>query len=1178
MATAAAVQKHGIIAALSCFLSFTNAQPLVSPSASPGIPTTLTTMNDIAGYGNDVVVIADEADLFLYYENYAMYSSPTTSFSQASTLRVAGCPAPSPTPVPSDCQIYSNAAGQSLQTFDVLLGGLSASNSGAGSVVVWKDTRINWSQQQVLVARDALAGDSFGADVALDMNNPHIALIGAPNSDDKGSSSGSAYIFASSPTGKYWTEGQRLVGSTETTNCLFGSEVQVMGRQAVVLAPGCCKVFLYEQEKPKPVPPPPPKGCGSDDDSTNRTSKSLRQHFHASNIRPFEDIHQTKTLQWSEQQVLDFSSSGWCTRDTDSYSYMTMSYDDGNLVLGFPYYNEGANVDVGLVQSINLETFRGDCDSNIFPTMLSFEELFDMKESTIQAWEQAYSGLEYDSRCTHPPKPTPQCEVSRWSVQQTITSGLYECSYYGSNVAVCEDLLFVQSSNYENVDGDNPSNCNTDVQTGYNPDFMDGAVVIYQRQSDGTWAYLQTLLGNANQNQNYGNPLTCSGAEAYWGQTVVTSYSYSPRPAPFPSPAPSPTVDYKYISTYGATTTIHYDQDSQWDCAIIMLGDHFGDGWNGADLVISGPGADKQRYTDSCDSVTNPYYIRWCPVDNNVCGEVTMEIPGAEGIPFHQEIYWGVYLEDSGRWVYGDYNTKLTFDWDCANHDLSLVEGKSVLTNSSCDCDCLTYRPTPKPTPQKKPIDKYTTASPTTPVPSVTPTSSRRLLQESSAENKRPTTRKLKSGDDGTHRPTISSAPTLTWVPYTNVNWEWLQMTSGNSKAWCNGKKDMTRGTLYYIYDKTGTHLLQSGTMCSDLASLKCWMVLPPNGDYILRIGGALDSNRANVGADFCGHTRKFLTFRLSLSVVTSQSHFEFSITADQQCIPEESHTRTTYCQNELHVQALISGVLLIKDLYLTEGLSPVDDLLIGKAFDSLFSDAGVSVTIRYESSSDGALLSFTLGIPVTYYGYTNTLYNAPHLTYLRAHDDIISFFRTDLFASMLDTQIHSYLNQDQKTVTAAGQCHLKTHGAISLLSIDEKGWENVVPHSDIIYPITFYPEKDDQLSNARISSFQTGIPTFLIVILVGGTLLYLLYSKKRVVSSPTIESPTSKTESSPSYFKKHFKYIYDFTHVRSPPKKHIDVEENNYQVLRNPSDDVEAHHARKQIKTKVSIILFSFS
>jgi hypothetical protein len=855
--------------ALTLFLLIhvNHAQQLSQQGATPAIPPSTTTVNDITSYGGDVFVDANFANLYVYYENYLIAGSPTSSYSQASPLTIQGCP--SAIPAPSPCDIGSVTAGQSLQTFDVLLGGVP---NDAGYVVAWKDTRVDWSQQQVLVARDATSGDNFGFDVALDMNNPHVALIGAPNSDDAGLNSGSAYMFASSPTAKFWTEGQRLVGSTETAGCQFGKDVQVMGRQAIVAAPGCCKIFLYEQEKPKPVPPPPPAGCGSDDDNVSSSSfETLKDRFEASSIfRPFADIHQTRTLQWSEQQIFDYSASGWCTANNGAMG-MTMSYDQGNLVLGFPYYNYNGYSDNGMVLSVNLETFQGDCDSSLIKNLLSFEELFEMKEAAHRDWELMYSGRHHDdSKCTHPPKPTPQCEVSRWSVQQTVVPvpDLVECSFFGSNVAVCGDLLFVQAQNYDtDPNRDNPTdNCDQDMQDGYNRNLNDGAILIYERQSNGQWTWLQTLAPALNSNQNYGDPLTCAGANAYFGQSAVTSYSYAPRP----TPTPSPTTDYRYISGTGDTTVFQYVQDATWDCAIIMLGDHFGDGWNGADLVISGPGADQQRYTDSCDSITNPYYIRWCPVDNNQCGEVTMEIPGAAGIPFHPEIYWGVYLEDTGQWVYGDHATKLTFDWDCDNHDLSLTEGKHVLTDTTCDCDCQTTRPTPKPTPQEKPPPSPPsdpTVSPTTATPTPSPSSHRRKLISSPHDanvNDNDTHRQLKGRDDDkTHRPTISPAPTLGLLPYTADHWEWLTMTtSGNN--WCTTYENVMRGTKYYIYDKSGTHLLQSGTACA--TSVQCWMVLPPNGDYIMRIGGALDADRGSYGATFCGYPCTLLPLLLSSS------------------------------------------------------------------------------------------------------------------------------------------------------------------------------------------------------------------------------------------------------------------------------------------------------------------------
>jgi hypothetical protein len=303
---------------------------------------------------------------------------------------------------------------------------------------------------------------------------------------------------------------------------------------------------------------------------------------------------------------------------------------------------------------------------------------------------------------------------------------------------------------------------------------------------------------------------------------------------------------------------------------------------------------------------------------------------------------------------------------------------------------------------------------------------------------------------------------------------------------------------------------------------------------------------------------------------VASPSHFEFSITADQQCIPEEYYTRTTYCTNELHVKALMAGVLLIKDLSLSDGLSVIDRVILEKAFDDLFGNVGVTATIRSEDSADGLLVSFTLGIPVTYYGYTNTYFNAPHLTYLKAHDDLLSSFRSDLFSSMLDSQIHSHFNHETSHLLESqiGQCHLSAHGSISLLSITESGWENEVPFTANINPVTFYPEEVDE--GTPFYSFQTGVPTFLIVVMVGGTVMFFIYSSKKrqpaVMSSRKTEpSSPSSSSSSSSYFKKHFKYIYDFNQVRSPSSR------PNYAVIRAPSDEEGAPDEQRQRKFSVS-------
>jgi hypothetical protein len=295
---------------------------------------------------------------------------------------------------------------------------------------------------------------------------------------------------------------------------------------------------------------------------------------------------------------------------------------------------------------------------------------------------------------------------------------------------------------------------------------------------------------------------------------------------------------------------------------------------------------------------------------------------------------------------------------------------------------------------------------------------------------------------------------------------------------------------------------------------------------------------------------------------VVSPSHFEFSITSDQQCIPEEYYTRTEYCTTQLHVKALVSGVLLIKDVFLaTEGLSKLDQYIFQKAFDSLFGNIGITSTVRSEDSSDGLLISFTIGVPVVYYGYENTLFNGPHLTYLKAHDDLLNSFHVNLFSALLDNQIHAALNQQQQRgggMDDYGECHLKSHGTISLLALKEDGWDNEMPYGDTIEPITFFPRAsdDDKMMTAVtfLSSFQTGLFTFLAVVLVGGTILSLfIYSSSFSTSSPSSSHPFN------GYFN---------TKVRFTPSSSRGSVD--YEVIPTPSGDLEAS-LEKNVKKATS-------
>lgn len=84
-----------------------------------------------------------------------------------------------------------------------------------------------------LIASDGAADDQFGYSVAV---HGDTAVIGAPEDDDNGFDSGSAYIFVRSGTG--WSEQAKLTASDGGGGDAFGFSVAVHGDTAVIGAWG----------------------------------------------------------------------------------------------------------------------------------------------------------------------------------------------------------------------------------------------------------------------------------------------------------------------------------------------------------------------------------------------------------------------------------------------------------------------------------------------------------------------------------------------------------------------------------------------------------------------------------------------------------------------------------------------------------------------------------------------------------------------------------------------------------------------------------------------------------------------------------------------------------------------------------------------------------------------------
>lgn len=120
----------------------------------------------------------------------------------------------------------------------------------SGSAYVFQNQGGSWVQVAKLVPSDAAAGDVFGGAVAIDADR---VVVGADSDDDKGPSSGSAYVFRRNSNGT-WSQEAKLTASDGFNNDYFGSGVAISGDRVAVGAvgdddgaDGAGSVYIYER-------------------------------------------------------------------------------------------------------------------------------------------------------------------------------------------------------------------------------------------------------------------------------------------------------------------------------------------------------------------------------------------------------------------------------------------------------------------------------------------------------------------------------------------------------------------------------------------------------------------------------------------------------------------------------------------------------------------------------------------------------------------------------------------------------------------------------------------------------------------------------------------------------------------------------------------------------------------
>jgi hypothetical protein len=112
--------------------------------------------------------------------------------------------------------------------------GAHTHDSLRGAAYVYEQSGESWSEVKELIASDGEAGDAFGLHTSI---SGDYAVVGAYSDDDKGTDSGSAYIFYRDPVNG-WAQQAKLTASNGASYNYFGAPVKINGDYVVIGAHG----------------------------------------------------------------------------------------------------------------------------------------------------------------------------------------------------------------------------------------------------------------------------------------------------------------------------------------------------------------------------------------------------------------------------------------------------------------------------------------------------------------------------------------------------------------------------------------------------------------------------------------------------------------------------------------------------------------------------------------------------------------------------------------------------------------------------------------------------------------------------------------------------------------------------------------------------------------------------
>jgi hypothetical protein len=211
------------------------------------------------GHDQAKIGVAYQPEPFFFYQrdpgnqqwilSRIMYDPQTTSASEfGSSFSLTDTHLAAAAPRNNEVQIYAldgragNQLGASvcIEGFTIVVGATKAdglaANSGAAYVFSKQPGNLEpWGLQRKIMANDGAGDDLFGFSASL---SGDIVMIGAPEDDDRGASSGAAYAFDRYAGGiSNWGQVQKFSPADTMAGDFFGYSVGIWGNRVVVGAP-----------------------------------------------------------------------------------------------------------------------------------------------------------------------------------------------------------------------------------------------------------------------------------------------------------------------------------------------------------------------------------------------------------------------------------------------------------------------------------------------------------------------------------------------------------------------------------------------------------------------------------------------------------------------------------------------------------------------------------------------------------------------------------------------------------------------------------------------------------------------------------------------------------------------------------------------------------------------------